>query len=91
METLEYVTLIAGIAVLGVCFVLSLGSYFAGKALIRTDARPDSEAAEKRAFTRFGNFWFILAALSLLLVTVSIVARIVASGRARFPICTSFP
>lgn len=84
METLEYITLIAGIAVLGICFVLSLGSYFAKKALVRTESLPDPDVPEKRAFTRFGNFWFILAALALVLVTVSIIARIVASGRGPF-------
>jgi len=84
METLEYITLIAGIAVLGICFVLSLGSYFAKKALVRTESLPDPDVPEKRAFTRFGNFWFILAALALVLVTVSIIVRIVASGRGPF-------
>jgi len=84
METLEYITLIAGIAVLGICFVLSLGSYFAKKALVRTESLPDPDVPEKRAFTRFGNFWFILAALGLVLVTVSIIARIVAAGRGPF-------
>ncbi len=84
METLEYITLIAGIAVLGICFVLSLGSYFAKKALVRTESLPDPDVPEKRAFTRFGNFWFILAALALVLVTVSIIARIVAAGRGPF-------
>jgi len=84
METLEYVTLIAGIAVLGVCFALALGSFFAGKALVRTETGASPDVAEKRAFTRVGKFWFIIAALALVLVTVSIVTRIVASGRGPF-------
>ncbi len=84
MATLEYVSLIAGIVVLGVCFVLSLGSFFAKKALVRTESSASPDVAEKRTFTRVGNFWFLLAALALVLVTVSIVARIVSSGRGPF-------
>jgi len=84
METLENVTLIAGIVILGVCFVFSLGSYFAKKALVKTESSANPDVAEKRTFTRVGNFWFFLAALALVLVTVSIVTRIVASGRGPF-------
>jgi cytochrome c-type biogenesis protein CcsB len=84
MDNLEYITLIAGIVVLGVCFVLSLGAFFTKKALVRTESGAAPDAAEKRTFTRLGNFWSILAALALVLVTVSIVARIVSSGRGPF-------
>ena len=84
METLEYVTLIAGIIVLGFVFVLALGAYFTKNALVRTEPGAGPDIAEKRTFTRVGNFWSILAALALLLVTVSIVARIISSGRGPF-------
>ena len=84
MDTLENITLIAGIAVLAVCFILALGSYFMKKAMIKAAPRGNPGAMEKGSFTRLGNLWMGIAVLAFALVSLSIIARVIASGRGPF-------
>ena len=84
MDTLETVARIAGIVVLAICFVLSLGSYFTKKAMVKTTPRGNPAAIEKRDFTRLGSFWMVIALLAFALVSVVIIARIIATGHGPF-------
>lgn len=83
MATLEFATLVAGIAALAICFILSLGSFFMKRALVRTVSR-GTPPQEKRVFTRTGNVWIAIAITALALITVSLIARIVESGHGPF-------
>ncbi len=84
MDTLESITLIAGIIALAVCLVLSLGSLLMKKPLVKTVSGGNQPAVEKRVFSRLGFYWIIVAALALVFITVSIIARAIASGHGPF-------
>jgi cytochrome c-type biogenesis protein CcsB len=84
MDTLESITLIAGIIALAVCLVLSLGSLLMKKPLVKTVSGGNQPAVEKRVFSRLGLYWIIIAALALVFITVSIIARAIASGHGPF-------
>jgi cytochrome c-type biogenesis protein CcsB len=84
VDNLEYVTLIAGIVALAVCFVLSLGSFFAKKALVKVVSSGNPATAATRVFTRTGYIWMAIAGLALALITTSLITRIVESGHGPF-------
>jgi cytochrome c-type biogenesis protein CcsB len=84
LDTLEYAALVAGIVALAICFVLSLASFFTKMTLVKTVSRGDLQTAEKRAFSRTGYLWMVIAGLAFIFVSISIIARIVASGHGPF-------
>jgi len=84
MDNLENIMLIAGIVALAICFVLALGAFFMKKALVKPTSRGSSVTADRRDFTRVGYFWMVTAIAAFVFVSVSIIARIIESGRGPF-------
>lgn len=84
MDNLEYLALIAGMVALAICLVLSLVSFFTRKALVKSVSRGNPHVIAKHVFTTTGRFWIIVVGLALAFITISIIFRVIASGRGPF-------
>jgi cytochrome c-type biogenesis protein CcsB len=84
MDTLEQISLIAGLVTLAICLILSLFVLFTRRPLVKSVTRGNPVAVNIRAFTSTGYLWMALAALALAFISTSIISRIVASGHGPF-------
>jgi cytochrome c-type biogenesis protein CcsB len=84
MAGLEHPALVGGMVALSICIVLSAIFFFGRRALVATITADTPHAVSRRVFTPAGYAWVGITGLALLLISLSIISRIVASGHGPF-------